>query len=311
MSGPTITTPANPSDLPSNILINPVTNPNASVSGMAKTPVPGPGPGQIPGQIVASSSLPAGTVIVTPSPYCCPHAAAAAGATKPITRGTFSPETPRVNYGRYEAIPRDVSQIEPAVIVKKAQDQKGWTLFQRNGVDAVTRSGPVTVQSDWMKEVETEYYHDTATKRPTAVVFKRVADERFRIINSDELVKTTFKNAPVYKPPPAGPNPSINQMSTRKAKVVAQARPAKGWTEYVDSALPLHYYDHKNMHSLGWRLVKLASTITKAPMFGVMQLLSFHGVLGSRVWAPSEPGRWEKWVSRGFNPYMGQTSLGK
>ena len=114
--------------------------------------------------------------------------------------------------------------------------------------------------------------------------------------------------------------PNINTISTAKADVVKKDRPAAGWGSYIDCSIRDEYVntvdgyigaDNENFKSMGWRLCKVSASVTGEPMYGVMQVFSFQGVLGCRVYAPRQPGEYHRWVCRGFQPYMGQTSLGK
>ncbi|KAI4178296.1 MAG: hypothetical protein L6R41_008451, partial [Letrouitia leprolyta] len=191
--------------------------------------VPGPSDMSVYNKNSSIGSL-EGTTVTARPPYYCHLAATAASAKALITRGIFSPETPRMNPGRYEAFPGDATQIQPVAIVKKAPDQGDWILCQKNGIDAISGPGTMALRSDWRQPVETVYYFDTVTNKPMAVVYKCVADERFRILNADMLIKTTYKNAPFHQPPRSAPKPSISQISTRKAAITPQNRAYTGWS---------------------------------------------------------------------------------
>lgn len=58
-------------------------------------------------------------------------------------------------------------------------------------------------------------------------------------------------------------------------------------------------------------MCKVKSAINATDMYGLMNIFSFHGVLGARIRAPREPGEYDRWISRGMQPYTGQSSLGK
>ena len=149
-------------------------------------------------------------------------------------------------------------------------------------------------------------------------MFVRGRLARYRILNPDFLFRRSAKPPPpkssLPKPVAAAPlpvEPLINQSSTAKPTTIKQTRPAAGWLEYVDCPVADNFGVHHNFHSMGWRMCRVASTVRKNSHHGVMQIFSFHGVIGVRVWAPREPGEYSTWVSRGMNPYLGQTSLGE
>ena len=320
-------------------------------------PVPGPpqrdfkDPGKNPVidmSIVDGLDPRSGSIVPTPLPYIPgPHDATTTGDYTPVrSKGDLTPTTisgddffdeatPRSLCGRYQAIARDVSKIQPAAIVKDTG--KGFKLFAPNGAqtirerwcgvktlqgrviahDAGEFNSEIGIDENWLKDVQTEYYFDTVTNKPTAVMFKRGVNARYRILNPEFLFKRNAKPPPPKSslPAPAPPaplmEPPINQISTASVPVVRQPRAAAGWMEYVDCPVQDSFGKHNNFNSMGWRMCKVASTVRKMDMVGVMQVFSFHGNIGVRVWAPREPGQYQSWVSRGMNPYLGQTSLGK
>ena len=278
--------------------------------------------------IAEGSGFTPGSVVPLPLPYL----------PRPSTGGAIT-EFDETSFlsgcGRYQAIEQDISRLQPIAIVKDYRNGSMW-LYKPNGVDMILEqwtspagkmapddiaynfNDRVAVDNDWRKVVETEYYFDTVTNKPTAAMFVRGRLARYRILNPDFLFKRSAKPPPpkssLPAPTPAAPlpmEPPINKISTAPPPVIKQSRPAADWSQYVDYPVADNFGAHNNFHSMGWRLCKVASTVRKGSQYGVMQIFSFHGVIGVRVWAPRETGEYGLWVPRGMNPYLGQTSLGK
>ena len=286
----------------------------------ASKPVPSPGEGSIEMSLVACYGLEAGSVVPLPSPYV-PSPSSSGAITDFDETSTLS------GCGRYQAIEQDVSKIQPVAIIKGGGPGR-LCLWKPNGADRLSQSyaisghedhiDPIWVSNDWWKDLETEYYFDTVTNKPTAVMFMRGREARYRILNPGYLFRISHKPPPdkssLPQPTPAATlpmEPPINQTSTAKPPTIKQSRPPAGWSQCVDYPVADNFGAHNNFHSMGWRLCKVASTVRKMPQYGIMQIFSFHGVIGVRVWAPRESGEYSLWVPRGMNPYLGQTSLGK
>ena len=58
---------------------------------------------------------------------------------------------------------------------------------------------------------------------------------------------------------------------------------AVGWMEYVDYLVQDGFGKHNYFNSMGWRICKVASTVRKMDMVGVMQVFSFYGNIGVHV----------------------------
>ena len=254
--------------------------------------------------------------------------------TKPVFKlPAYRPDVPV----SYAAVGVDVSQISPTCVVKPTDEGKGdvrgskWTLYTPDGSGRVQGATAdikdgYGVSGNWFDDVETEYVFDLSTKRPMAIMYKVVSgSKRYRILNPDAFFRVSANPAPTPQPA-KGSFPvetPINTINTAKPAIVKQDREYKGWSSYIDSTLEdtfvntvgvtkgSPYVTKKHYKSMGWRLCKVGATITGEPMYGVMQVLSLHGVLGCRVYAPREPGEYHRWVCRGFQPYMGQTALGE
>ena len=234
------------------------------------------------------------------------------------------------NFGRFAASPTDLSKMVPCLIKKNqagdwdgvspSNPDAGRMNLRQSGGDGEYDFGikPVTLGRNWRDNVRTSYVYDMATQKPTAVMWIDWVDQRIRIMNPEDLLKTDLKDVTVPPPPTTrapesavSQAPTTSKVSTVPRTITPSERDKAGWSGYVDcivdDALSLnpHYKD------MGWRMTKLGATVTGADEYGVMNVFSFHGMLGVRVWAPAEPGRYNQWVSRGCTPYLGQTSLGE
>ena len=299
---------------------------NTNLNNFAKQPIPSPDTWPISSidmALVTCPDVKAGSLESTPMPVPVENVRTASGGYDPMA---FAEETPRQKYPRFEAIPMDVSKIQPSCVIGWNDDYKvfegwypDWSVVIRTPVELNGRreTSPVWIKENWSKDVRTTYVYDTVTKRPTAVVSKQVGDKLWRILNPEELFKRTARDVQVTQPRPqvttSSPTAStnLNTESTLPKSIPAQPRPKSGWLGYVDCIVPDEFSQSSHFTSMGWRMVKLGSIVNKKAQYGVMNVFSFHGMLGVRVWAPAEPGRWNQWISRGMTPYLGQTSLGK
>lgn len=302
---------------------------------LASDPVPPPGPNVVNMGVIAGPGLPSGRTVSMPMPY----KAVAITHNTAAEPSKFTTEAPLVTYGRYEAVPCDVTSVVPSYrrcILKWDDHMSAYTLSPPNGSGqmrdtalleedddgaflAVSSEDPVlTVGKDWTKDttIEVEYFFDTSTKKPRAVMYKRSPHDRFRILNpsilfqssTQPVVRTRAPKPPVPEPLPL--YPPINMISTAYEKPKPTDREVAGWKDFIDCAVDDPLAKNPHFHMIGWRMCKVASVIRGVPMWGIMNVFSFHGVIGCRVWAPREPGEYDRWICRGMNPYMGQTSLG-
>ncbi|KAL8786295.1 MAG: hypothetical protein Q9213_002890 [Squamulea squamosa] len=190
------------------------------------------------------------------------------------------------------------------------------------------------VKSPWYKNLDAEFYYDTSMKKPVGYLTFCLGppDKDLCYVSNPDILFAWSANGgklpnPATTPtlglmPPGMPDLPIQAQPTFTPPAPPQARDPAGWSSYVDCVVnedfefllddTRKHTNVKNIHfnSMGWRLCKVGSTVRGIPMYGVMNVFSFHGVIGCRVYAPTEPGRYENWVCRGLNPYLGQTSLG-
>ena len=242
----------------------------------------------------------------------------------------FRPQTPRKDYGGYEAIAGDSnrsndgrkSQVKPNPRWDEGtldffNADNPWFRDEMGGAVMHFRGCGYKEQPnrDTDGAMVAEYFFDRTTNRPYAILYKLSRSYRYRVTNPAEFFRVYAKDPPAGTPAPI---PPINAMPTVAAKPTPAPRPHAGWTEYYDCFIRDPYVqkgwnrstkDH--FHDMGWRLCRVASLVAKIPMYGVMNIFSFHGVLGCRVFAPREPGEYDKWVLRGFCPYLGQHSIGE
>lgn len=303
---------------------------------LASDAVPPPGLNPINMGVVSGPGLQSGRTVPMPMPY----KAVAITHNTVAEPSKFTTTTPLVTYGRYEAIHCDVTSIAPShdrCILKWDDDMSTYTLSPPNGSGqmrdtylleedsdgaffAVSSEDPVlTVGKDWTKDttIEVDYFFDTSTKKPCAVMYKRSPHNRFRILNpsilfqssTQTVVRTRAPKTSVSEPLPL--YPPINMISTAYEKPKPKDRQPAGWKDFIDCAVEDPLAKNPHFHMIGWRMCKVASVIRGVHMWGIMNISSFHGVIGCREWAPREPGEYARWVCRGMNPYMGQTSLGK
>ncbi|KAL8733470.1 MAG: hypothetical protein Q9166_002096 [cf. Caloplaca sp. 2 TL-2023] len=248
----------------------------------------------------------------------------------------FKPDTERDQLGNWECIDRtdDIGESLfkiKSVVAEVEKDGSGRDIFSfyaKQGVKLLKSDGKTVVQhyiddgyaTGSSAPIDAEYYYGTyqsASPRAIAVLYKRWDNDRVWIRNPE----TIFKALAGRPKPGSAPNanqpltlpfqPSINPIPTVADKPKPQNRPVAGWKEYYDCIIEDKFAYNKHFYKMGWRLCKVGSTIRGIPMYGIMNLFSFHGVLGCRIYAPREPGQYHAWVNRGMNPYMGQTSLGK
>ena len=296
----------------------------------ASQPVPPPGNRPIDMCIVGGAGLQSGRVVPLPTPYKSvpidPESEAAPS--------NYLPSSPLTTYNRYQAIAKGVRSSQPSGTLKFGdadfgRDPSKYILHSDLGGQIQARqlstdgwgygSDVVVIGQDYIKEagLETEYYYDTDTKKPYAVMYKRTAYDRFRILNpvvffqtaARVITRTRAFQTPIPAPLPI--NPPINKISTLYEKPKPKDRPSAGWKDFIDCAVDDTLGKNPHFHMLGWRMCKVASSVRGIPMWGIMNIFSFHGIIGCRVWAPREPGEYSRWICRGMNPYMGQTSLGK
>ena len=292
---------------------------NANLNNFAKTPVPGPNyDGQWDMAMVTCPSVKPGSLITAP---------------KPSFIGVDQ-STHRDKYGRFEAITTEMSGYIRTTLQK--QSNGSWKGFDKDGkatvisykeddtdtmIGAQIDNVPVVLNLDLSLPdhrdlLLTRYGFDAASKKPTAVMYIKYGNNvEVQILNPEVLFQKA-REVTVPPPPtsqaakvPAPANP--NTIPTAPRSIPSQPRPKSGWSGYVDCTITDEFYTNQHFKKMGWRLVKLMSVAGGQEIYGVMNLFSFHGMLGIRVWAPAEPGRWHQWISRGFTPYMGQTSLGE
>ena len=293
---------------------------NSNLNNFAKTPPPGADTWPFDTAIVTGSSVKPGSLVSVPQP------------TPMVKDSENLPNTQ--NYGRFAASPTNLSKMIPC-LAKRNQETGDWDgvspsnpdagrmILRQMGGDGVYHFGdlPVKFGRDWRKSVRTSYVYDIATQKPTAVMWIDWGDDRIRILNPEELLKTEVKDVTVPPPPTQASTgsspqkqtqaPGASKVSTVPRTITPSERDKAGWSGYVDCivddtlSLNAHYKD------MGWRLTKLGNLVGEGVEYGVMNIFSFHGMLGVRVWAPAGPGRYNQWISRGCTPYLGQTSLGE
>ncbi|KAL8787773.1 MAG: hypothetical protein Q9195_007642 [Heterodermia aff. obscurata] len=180
-----------------------------------------------------------------------------------------------------------------------------------------------TIKAPWYDNTTSEFFYHSKSSRFVATLTYRFDsfDSVCSIANPELLFYYTATGGQLPPPaptsgltPPGLPNVPINAIPTVTPDAPPQSRDLAGWSSYIDCVVSEDFDflvdDNKKhttqkntyFHSMGLRLCKVGSTVRGIPMYGVMNVFSFHGVLGVRVYAPTEPGRYENWepYARGF-----------
>ena len=283
--------------------------------------------------VVESPILTPGTAVFCPPRYQAQEPPRGDTSFDPPLRGQYP------SFNGLEAIGLSFKEISVpryhTCEVRPMKDSPGtweiWMIFE--GEEKAYKNEHFVTKSPWYENTFTEFFYNLDDKKPHGVMTYRATSNhyyRWLILNPEIpfTYSATGGQLPTAAPssgitPRGLPNTPLNAIPTVTRKVPNQPRDPDGWGSYIDCVVNEDFEflvdDNKKhtkikipfFHSMGWRLCKVGSTIRSIPMYGIMNVFSFHGAIGVRVYAPTEPGRYENWVCRGLNPYMGQTSLGK
>ena len=253
----------------------------------------------------------------------CPTLKPGALVTAPVPwYGGVDATTPRQKYGRFDAITLNYGTMKPTTLKTFSPNDTAYTGMDSDGTLSIVGHSQVKLRLDWRNEknLKTKYGFDAVTRKPIAVMLIQINDEEARILNPEILFEgqdagmDKLKSAQPQQQAttrslamPSNPTP----VTTIPRAAVPTERPKSGWSGYVDCLVDDELSGNEHFKDMGWRMVNLGSIVNKKEQYGIMNVFSFHGMLGVRVWAPAEPGRWNQWISRGCTPYLGQTSLGK
>ncbi|KAG8525647.1 uncharacterized protein KY384_000407 [Bacidia gigantensis] len=286
------------------------------------------------GEVKTSGSVKPGTIVPLPAPFYAPSCPSRLCLYKRPYDNRYG------DFNGLSAIAASLSGRKPMQQEVELRPRPGttgdWDVWDKGrNVRETDSSRDIVVKNPWYENINTEFYYDTVLKKPIALMtFPLIQPDAYVsvVTNPDVLFAWSANGGKLPDPattptpgitPPGMPNMPIQTAPTVTPPAPSQPRDPAGWSSYVDCVVneDFEYLQDdkkkhtttKNIHfnSMGWRMCKVGSTVRGIPMYGIMNVTSFHGVIGCRVYAPAEPGRYENWVCRGLNPYLGQTSLGK